>query len=72
MAQGHDPGDPPIKLVNGSWRGLTQKHGIVVKLFEEAEIDDYLEAFCTVVPRVVILAAGQMARRLFFFQLLVL
>ena len=35
MAEGGlDPPDPRIRLVNGSWRGLTHKHGVVVRIID--------------------------------------
>ena len=62
-----DPPDPEIKLINGSWRGLTQKHGIVIRLVDFTENEEYLDAISQVVSSKCILAAGRMTKRFVCF-----
>lgn len=69
MAEGAglDHRDPPIRLVNGSWKGLTQKHGVVIRLIDYTENDDYLDAISQVVSQNNMLAAGRMTKRFVCF-----
>ena len=62
-----DPPDPEIRLINGSWRGLTQKHGIVIRLVDFTENEEYLDAISQVVSSKCILAAGRMTKRFVCF-----
>ena len=66
---GLDHRDPPIRLVNGSWKGLTQKHGVVIRLIDDTENDDYLDAISRVVSQNNMLAAGRMTKRFVCFFL---
>ena len=72
MAEGGlDPPDPMIRLVNGSWRGLTHKHGIVVKIIDNTDNEDYLDSISNIVSTDNILAAGRMTKRFIcFFSML--
>ena len=68
MAEGGlDPPDPRIRLVNGSWRGLTHKHGVVVRIIDNTDNEDYLDAISSIVPTDNILAAGRMTKRFVCF-----
>ena len=60
---GLDPPDPRISLVNGSWRGLTHKHGVVVRFIDNTDNEDYLDAVSSIVPTDTILATGRMTKR---------
>ena len=64
---GLDPPDPRIRLVNGSWRGLTHKHGVVVRIIDNTDNEDYLDAISSIVPTDNILAAGRMTKRFVCF-----
>ena len=68
MAEGGlDLTDPWIRLVNGSWLGLTHKHGMVVKMIDNTDNEDYLDAISNIVSTDNILAAGRMTKRFVCF-----
>ena len=66
MAEGGiDPSDPSIRLVNGSWWGLTHNHDVVVKIIYNTDNEDDLDAISNIVSTDNMLAAGRMTNKSF-------